>query len=568
MAKRPPELIYAVDEMPPLHRLILLGMQQAVLIAIYLILIVIIVKASGASTGVSLNAVCMGLIALAIGAALQAIWVGPIGSGFLAAPVITAIYLEPSIEAAKISLGTVFGMTIFAGMIEILMSQVLQRFRFMFPPVVSGLVILVVGTQLGIIGVEQALETDPIEQISHTAKLVVSFVTLATMIFCSVWMSGMVRLISSFLGLAVGFILSLILGVIPEHSLSQYSALPWVHIPNPDYITYDFSSILVVPFLISSLAAALRTIGAITTCQKINDLDWKRPDMRSIKGGVLADGLSTTIAGFIGSPGMNTAPSLIGVSKAVGATSRYIAFSAAMVLIISACLPKIIGLILILPMAVVGPALIFNGSFMFVGGLQIINSRNIDTRATFIVGVSFLLGLTREVIPQFFQTLPAFIQHFTGSMLSITMISAMLLNLLFRIRIHKKAKLKVKEPDTATLEIKNFLTDQGQALHLDADLTSRSIKTTLELVNHIFSMNLNSGDLNISSSYDEIDFIITVEYPGKLLALPYVGQKQDAFLEEESSIYGLSDFLIGVYPDHLSHRVDGDHVTIKLTFNV
>jgi len=47
MATRPDDLIYTVDEIPPLQRLLLLGLQNLVLISIYFVLIVIIFKAQG-----------------------------------------------------------------------------------------------------------------------------------------------------------------------------------------------------------------------------------------------------------------------------------------------------------------------------------------------------------------------------------------------------------------------------------------------------------------------------------------------------------------------------------------
>ena len=97
--------------------------------------------------------------------------------------------------------------------------------------------------------------------------------------------------------------------------------------PDPSFVSYDFWPGLIPAFLIAGLAAALRTVGVVTTCQKINDRDWKRPAMKSIEGGVLADGLGCVGAGLLGTMGMNTGPSLVGVAKASGATSRYIAFA-------------------------------------------------------------------------------------------------------------------------------------------------------------------------------------------------------------------------------------------------
>src|ERR1700758_4139017 len=105
-------------------------------------------------------------------------------------------------------------------------------------------------------------------------------------------------------------------------------------------------------------AAMLRTVGVITTCQKINDLDWKRPELKSIQGGVVADGIGCIIGGLMGVIGMNSSVGAAGVAKASGATSRYIAYSCAAILAIVAFIPKYAALFLIMPQPVIGSLMV------------------------------------------------------------------------------------------------------------------------------------------------------------------------------------------------------------------
>ena len=88
--KRPPGLLYAVDDWPPAARLVLLGLQFAVVDAIYLILVAIIVRHARVSYAERVTLMGIGCVALAIGTALQALPRGPVGSGFLAPPVFSA----------------------------------------------------------------------------------------------------------------------------------------------------------------------------------------------------------------------------------------------------------------------------------------------------------------------------------------------------------------------------------------------------------------------------------------------------------------------------------------------
>src|SRR5436309_1732449 len=161
MATRPDDLIYAVDECPPWPRLLLLGLQQAILASVYLVLLVIVARAAGAPKAVALDMVTLGMIAVALSTMLQALWKGPVGSGFLAVPVFSAIYLGPSVLAAKSGgLPAVFGMTMVAGLVEIALSRSLHRLRALFPPAISGLVVAIVGIDLGLLGFDQLLGVD------------------------------------------------------------------------------------------------------------------------------------------------------------------------------------------------------------------------------------------------------------------------------------------------------------------------------------------------------------------------------------------------------------------------
>src|SRR5262245_17855138 len=185
MARRPDALIYAVGETPPLATTIFLGLQQVALMAIYLVMVVIVVRQAGASAPVAQSAVSMGLIAMGISAGLQAIPKGPIGSGYLAPPVISAIYLAPSVLAVKVGgLPLVFGMTMVAGLFEAGLSRLLPRLRLVFPPLICGFIVAAVGLELGLIGISHLLDVTSGSEAAANFDLHVSVasLTLATMV--------------------------------------------------------------------------------------------------------------------------------------------------------------------------------------------------------------------------------------------------------------------------------------------------------------------------------------------------------------------------------------------------
>jgi Permease family len=81
-------------------------------------------------------------------------------------------------------------------------------------------------------------------------------------------------------------------------------------------------------------------IGDLTLCQKINDANWKRTDMKSVSGGILAGAISTTIAGLGGGMGQSTFSSNVGLTVATGATSRVIALPTGLFVIALAFFPE------------------------------------------------------------------------------------------------------------------------------------------------------------------------------------------------------------------------------------
>src|SRR6516165_8199810 len=535
---RPEDLLYAVDELPPWPRLLFLGMQHAMLMSIYLVLIVIVFRHAGASDTAILNALSCGMITLATSTVLQSIWKGPVGSGYLAPPVFSAIYIGPAVLAAGTGgLPAVFGMTIFAGLVEIGLAPLLRRLRALFPPAISGFIVVIVGLQLGIIGIGELLGVEHIHRPAFPYHLMVSGLTLATMCGLSVWVRGIARLICSLLGVVVGMVASVAAGLVPADSMRSFADAPIFAIPQPHYLAYDFQFRLIPAFLMAGTAAMLRTVGVITTCQKINDIDWKRPELGSIQGGILADGIGCIVGGLLGVIGMNTSPSLVGVSKAAGATSRYVAFSCAAILVVFALIPKYAALFLLLPQPVIGAAMVFTSSFMIAGGIQIITSRNVDSRITYVVGVSLLLGLAREIFPDYFKRATPVVHLFTGSMMSIGVMSAFLLNLVFRIGARRSVVFEFENSEAAVAEIDRLLRARGRAWSVAADVMDRAVQTTEQVIQHIADASLMIGSPLVVMTYNDFDLTISIRYQGALLSLPNVGVRKHFFLEEESFSY-------------------------------
>lgn len=570
MTKRPDNLAYAVDDLPPLLSLAFLGLQQVALIGIYLVMVVIVVHAARAPQEVAESAISFSMIALGAGAVLQALWKGPVGSGYLAPPVLSAVYLQPSVLAAQMGgLPLVFGMTILAGLFESILSRILHKLRRVFPPLVCGLIVTAVGIELGLVGMKQLLDIQGIDTANFGTHVAVAVLTLALMVGLAVWGRGLLRMFCSLVGVVVGVIAAYFAGILSPGAIAHIAETPLFELPNTGHIGYGFNLAIAVPFLISALAAGLRTIGVVTTCQQINNADWKHPDMDSIKGGVLADGLGCTLGGLLGAaPGMSSAPSAVGVSKATGATSRYIALAIGGWFLVLACLPKLAAFFFALPLSVVGAGLVFNSSLMMVAGIQIIASQDLNTRRTLIIGISLLLGLSHEVFPTYFKDLPNWLQLISSSLLSITAVSAILLNLLFQIGIRRSHTVTVELADGSRNKLANVLRQDAKAWGTDAETLQRAAAASTQILELIQDRHLADDVATATISFDEVDFIVDVAYHGTLLHLPPDRPQPEELVEEKSFSAGLAGYFVSVYPDRVQGSAKDSTCHIRLVFHI
>src|SRR6516162_7662860 len=94
--ERPEELIYALDDIPPWPHLLGLGFQHVAVICPYLVMAALVAEAAKLPHSAAQSAISLAMIAVAFMTVLQSLRLGPVGSGYLCPPVVTAIYLPSS----------------------------------------------------------------------------------------------------------------------------------------------------------------------------------------------------------------------------------------------------------------------------------------------------------------------------------------------------------------------------------------------------------------------------------------------------------------------------------------
>jgi len=568
MAERPKDLVYAGDEKPLALPLITIGFQHVAVICPYLVMVALVAEAAKLPQEAARNAMGLAMIAVAFLTILQSLRLGPIGSGYLCPPVVSAIYLPSAMAAASVfGFPVVCGMVIFAGGCEVVVGGLLNTLRKFFPAVVSGVVIIAVGIELGKIGLGVLFAP----QVMHDPRVNHMFLTalfvLLTMIALAVWAKGLPKLLCVLIGILLGYGVAAFLEVFPQDFSTEMARSPIFALPDPRFLSYSFEPSLMLPFAIAGLASGLRVVGVLTTCQQMNDAAWRRPNMESISGGVIADGIGCAVGGALGAPGMSASPSLVGIEKITGVTSRIVAWPIAGWLVALSCLPKFASLIVNMPRPVMAAALFFNGSLMFVAGIQLVVSRPITLRATLIIGLSLLSALSVLFFPEFYESLPSWTRQFTGSEITVAVVVSTTLNALFLLGTWRYGQLRLGADGTplTAASFDSFFDQQASEWKIPAADVRRVREVVDQAIEHVAAK--TQGPVRIQVGSDSFDIRVTLNYTGNLPDLPDARPRVD-LVEEQSFVSGLTGYLSGLHADRIERSAKGEECEIKLLFRL
>jgi xanthine permease XanP len=440
MPKQPANLIYGVNDRPPWHVLFVMAIQHIFLMSSTLVLPVVLVSEIGGSFTEVRAVVALTMIACGIGTILQAVNGRFIGSGFLCPNLCGPNFFAVSVQAAWLGgLPLMRGMTIIAGLAEALFARVIHRIRFLFPPEITGLVVLMVAAGLVPLGTSKFLgikyEGEPIQ----AENLIVAALTLLIMIGINIWGKGKIKLYSVLFGLIIGYLLSIVFGLMGSDDFKDIKTAPWIALPVLDQMwTFSFHWTLLPTVLIVSLCGALKSFGNLIMCEKVNDDEWAEPDIKRIGSGLMADAICVTTSGVIGGMASDTSASNVALSHASGATSRWIGFAAGGLFMAFGFSPKIGALLSVMPTPVMGAILVFVTCFMVMSGLQIILSSKADTRRTFVIGISLIFGLSLDTLPELYANVNPSLRPLFDSSLTLSTVLAILLNQLLRLDALKK----------------------------------------------------------------------------------------------------------------------------------
>ena len=233
----------------------------------------------------------------------------------------------------------------------------------------------------------------------------------------------------------------MLFGILDSASLSKVGEADWFSFPYIRNMSWSFDFAMLVPFIVATICSTFKTVGDLGTCQKINDAEWKRPDMDRITPGILVDG----IGGIL--PGHYRRVRSIYLFKQRGAFRCYRGHQQDYCLCCRwnhhrpSLFPRLSELFIIMPPPVMGATLIFAISFMIIAGLQIIGTRVLDVRRTFILGLAIIFGLSADLMPQLYAAVHPWIKPVFSSSLALGTVTAIVMNSIMRIGISNRCSL-------------------------------------------------------------------------------------------------------------------------------
>ncbi|WP_349927506.1 uracil-xanthine permease family protein [Acinetobacter sp. A1-4-2] len=436
------DLVYGLNDRPKPFIAFLAALQHLLAIIVPIVtpglLICLALGVSKEDTNMILS---MSLVISGIATFLQCKKVGPLGAGLLIVQGTSFNFIGPiiGIGSAMVAAGTpveavmasIFGVVIAGSFIEMGVSRILPWVKQLITPLVTGIVVLLIGLTLikeGLISMGGGYQAMGDKTFANADNLIMSCTVLAIIIVLNrvriTWIKSSAILIALIIGYALA-------GFMGHLDFSGMKNAPMVQIPTPMHFGLSFSWSLFIPMAFIYLVTSLEAIGDITATSKISNQPVDGPVwMERIKGGVLVNGANSLLAGLF-----NTFPSSVfaqnnGVIQLTGVASRYVGIWIAALLVILGLLPAVAGVIQAVPQAVLGGAVMVMFGAVAASGINILSGIHLDRRALLIIAISLALGLGVAQVPQILEHLPELFRNIFSSGVATGGIAALLLNII------------------------------------------------------------------------------------------------------------------------------------------
>ena len=382
--------------------------------------------------------ISMALFVSGVGTFIQARRAWGIGAGMICIQGTSFAFLSAILAAGFIAKGKgggpeeilalITGVCFLGAFIEIFISQILHKLKRILTPLVTGIVITIIGISLIRVGMTDLAGGVSAPDFGSISNLALGGFVLVTIIMLNRSANPWVRLSAIVLGLIAGYAIAAIMGQISFANLSSVSLLT-IPIPFQFGFAFDFSAFL--PIALIYLVTAIETSGDITANCIISKQPIKGEEyIQRIRGGVLADGINSLIASVFHTFPNTTFSQNNGVIQLTGVASRHIGYYVAVILMILGLFPVIGGILQQMPKPVLGGATLVMFGTVAAAGVKILATETLDRRSLLIMAASFGIGLGVTMTPDLLEQTPDLVRNIFGSAVTSGGLTAILLSLI------------------------------------------------------------------------------------------------------------------------------------------
>ena len=434
---KPKGLIYGLEDRPPLRATLFAALQH--LLAVFVAIItppLIIAGALKLDLETTGFLVSMALFVSGVATFIQCRRVGPVGCGLLCIQGTSFSFIGPIISAGMAGgLPAIFGATIAGSVVEILVSRVLKYTRRIITPLVSGIVVTLIGLSLIKVGItacgggEAAKAAGTFGAFEHVG---LAALVLTVIVIFNRSSNAYLRMSSIVIGLVVGYIVAWAMGLVDFSSVQSYGSVN-VPVPFKYGVSFNWSSIIALGLVY--LITAIEAYGDITANSLISGQPVEGEKfMKRASGGILGDGVNSLLAGVFNSFPNSIFAQNNGMIQLTGVASRYVGYFIAGMLVLLGLFPAVGLVFSLMPDPVLGGATLLMFGTVAAAGIRIIASQEINRKATLVIAISLSFGLSVELVPEILSQLPETLRNIFSSGITTGGVMAILTNALIRIK--------------------------------------------------------------------------------------------------------------------------------------
>lgn len=431
-------LIYGLNDVPPPGPSLLAAVQHILASIVGIVTPTLIIGGVLGLGDLIPYLIAMAFFVSGVATFIQCKTIGPVGSGLLSLQGTSFAFLGALLAAGfavkgaggtpEDILAMLFGLCLFGCLVEIVLSQFIDKLGKIITPTVTGIVITVIGLSLVKVGfTDFAGGARAGEALGQPINLLMGSVVVVTILAFTFYGGPMLRISAIMIGLVLGFVFAAILG---EVNFSSFGSAPLFALPMPLKFGIDFDLFLFIPIAFIYLVTAIETSGDLTANSIIAGEPVEGPTyMKRIKGGILGDGINSGIAALFNTFPNTTFSQNNGVIQMTGVASRHVGIYIAGILILLGFFPIIGSAFLLIPKPVLGGATLVLFGTIAVAGIRILATQEMDRRKVYIMAISFGLGLGVTLVPDATQHMPAFLKQVVATPITLAGLSAIILSL-------------------------------------------------------------------------------------------------------------------------------------------